>query len=185
MEAEEVEQRLEALSLRIEGVDQTVTMLVNILDDYAKQMRTVADLAVVAEMAKRWSHTSPGSGVEPFLGDDSLDEGGYTGSALDGPENGATGVWEDMMDPRVSAMLRRQAEEEMILAQDRNRTADRALSTFDGWLRHGVAVGFCTHLACVTHAKEDIYTNDEAEQFEAGDDPCVVMVRIFPDGPGG
>ena len=49
MEAEEVEQRLEALSLRIEGVDQTVTMLVNVLDDYAKQMQAVGDMAVVAE----------------------------------------------------------------------------------------------------------------------------------------
>ena len=30
------------------------------------------------------------------------------------------------MDPRVSAMLRRQADEEMLVAQDRSRTADRA-----------------------------------------------------------
>ena len=60
MEAEEVEQCLEALSLRIEGVDETVTMLVNILDDYAKQMQAVGDLAVVAEMAKRWGDISPG-----------------------------------------------------------------------------------------------------------------------------
>ena len=60
MEAEEVEQRLEALSLRLEGVDETVTMLVNILDDYAKQIQTFADLAVVAGMANRWGDTSPG-----------------------------------------------------------------------------------------------------------------------------
>ena len=85
MEAEEVEQRLEALSLRIEGVDQTVTMLVNILDDYAKQLQAVGDMAVVVEMAKRWSYTTPGSGVEPFLGDDSPNGGGYPGSGLDGP----------------------------------------------------------------------------------------------------
>ena len=83
--SDEVEQRLEALSLRIEGVDQTVTILVNILDDYAKQLQAVGDLAVVAEMAKRWSHTSPGSGVEPFLGDDNPDWDGSTGSALNGP----------------------------------------------------------------------------------------------------
>jgi hypothetical protein len=83
--SDEVEQRLEALSLRIEGIDETVTMLVNILDDYAKQMQAVGDLTVVAEMAKRWSYTSPGSGVEPFLGDDNPDGGGYTGSGLDGP----------------------------------------------------------------------------------------------------
>ena len=83
--SDEVEQRLEALSLRIEGVDQTVTMLVNILDDYAKQMQAVGDMAVVAEMAKRWSHTSPGSGVEPFLGADNPDGDGYPGTALDGP----------------------------------------------------------------------------------------------------
>ena len=66
MEAEEVEQCLEALSLRIEGVDETVTMLVNILDDYAKQMQAVGDLAVVAEMAKRWNHTSPDGDEKPF-----------------------------------------------------------------------------------------------------------------------
>ena len=85
MEAEEGEQRLEALSLRIEGVDQTVTMLVNILDDYAKQLQAVGDMAVVVEMAKRWSYTTPGSGVEPFLGDDSPNGGGYPGAGLDGP----------------------------------------------------------------------------------------------------
>ena len=88
------------------------------------------------------------------------------------------------MDPRVSAMLRRQAEEEMILAQDRNRGADRALSTFDGWLRHGIAVGFCGEESCIQHDGTP-FTADEVEQFEAGDDPCVVVVRIFPDGPGG
>jgi hypothetical protein len=60
VEAEEMEQRLEALSLRIEGVDETVTMLVNILDDYAKQIQTFADLAVVDGMAKHWGDTSPG-----------------------------------------------------------------------------------------------------------------------------
>ena len=84
MEAEEVEQCLEALSLRIEGIDQTVTMLVNILDDYAKQMQAVGDMAVVAEMAKRWSQTLPGSDVEPFLSDDNPDGDGYPGSGLDG-----------------------------------------------------------------------------------------------------
>ena len=58
--SDEVEQRLEALSLRIEGIDETVTMLVNILDDYAQQMQTIADLAVVTGMAKRWGDISPG-----------------------------------------------------------------------------------------------------------------------------
>ena len=106
------------------------------------------------------------------------------------------------MDPRVSAMLRRQAEEETILAQDRSRAAERTLSTFDGWiqhgvdagffdlstfdgwLRHGIAVGFCGEGLCIQHDGIP-FTGDEAEQFEAGDDLCVVMVRIFPDGPGG
>ena len=106
------------------------------------------------------------------------------------------------MDPRVSAMLRRQAEEETILAQDRSRAAERTLSTFDGWvqhgvdagffdlstfdgwLRHGIAVGFCGEGLCIQHDGTP-FTADEADRFEAGDDPCVVMVRIFPDGPGG
>ena len=107
------------------------------------------------------------------------------------------------MDPRVSAMLRRQAEEVMLIAQDRSHiTADRGpltferwvqygvdagffdLSTFDGWLDHGVAVGFCGEELCIQHDGTS-FTADEADRFEAGDDPCVPMVRIFPDGPGG
>ncbi len=105
------------------------------------------------------------------------------------------------MDPRVSAMLKRQAEEGMLVAQDRSRAAERTLSTyvgwlkhgvdagffdlstFDGWLDHGVAVGFCGEELCIQHDGTP-FTADEAELFEAGDDPCVPMVRIFPDGDG-
>ena len=106
------------------------------------------------------------------------------------------------MDPRVSAMLRRQAEEEMMLALDRNRGAERALSTFDGWvqhgvdagffdlstyegwLRHGIAVGFCGEELCIQHDATP-FTEIEAAALDRGDDPCVPMVRVFPDGPNG
>ena len=84
------------------------------------------------------------------------------------------------MDPRVSAMLRRQADEEMLLAQDRSRTADRALSTVKGWLQHGIDAGFCGEALCIQHDGTP-FTADEADQFEAGDDPCIPMVRVFPD----
>jgi len=81
------------------------------------------------------------------------------------------------MDPRVSAMLRRQAEEEMIRAQDRSRTAERALSTLKGWLGYGVDAGFCSEVLCIQHEGTP-FTEIEAAAFDRGDDPCVVVVRI-------
>jgi len=81
------------------------------------------------------------------------------------------------MDPRVSAMLRRQAEEEMLVAQDRNRTADRALSTLKGWLKHGIDAGFCGEVLCIQHEGTP-FTEIEAAALDRGDDPCVVVVRI-------
>lgn len=85
------------------------------------------------------------------------------------------------MDPRVSAMLRRQADEEMLLAQDRGRTAERALSTLKGWLQHGIDAGFCSDAVCSTHNSLPA-TEEEVELWEAGDDPCIAGVRIYREG---
>ena len=83
------------------------------------------------------------------------------------------------MAPRVSAMLRRQAEEETFIAQDRERHATKALVTIEGWLRHGIESGFCGEPVCIQHDGTP-FTADEADQFEAGDDPCMPMIRVFP-----
>jgi hypothetical protein len=46
------------------------------------------------------------------------------------------------------------------------------------WLRHGIERGYCSELTCQTH---DIgrLTDEEAERFEDGDDPCVFVVRVW------
>jgi len=44
----------------------------------------------------------------------------------------------------------------------------------------GVVAGFCGEAVCIQHDGTP-FTADEADQFEAGDDPCLPMVRVFPD----
>jgi hypothetical protein len=50
------------------------------------------------------------------------------------------------------------------------------------WVAYGVERGYCTEAVCQTH---DGATLSEGEQdgFEEGDDPCVPIVRLWPDGP--
>lgn len=58
--------------------------------------------------------------------------------------------------------------------------ASQALETVEGWLRYGIDAGFCGEAVCIQHDCTP-FTADEADQFEAGDDPCLPMVRVFPD----
>ena len=58
--------------------------------------------------------------------------------------------------------------------------ASRRLSTVEGWLRHGIDAGFCGEALCIQHDGTP-FTADEVELFETGDDPCVPVVRVFPD----
>ena len=84
-----------------------------------------------------------------------------------------------MMDPRVSAMLRRQADEEMLLAQDRSRAAERTLSTYVGWLKHGIDAGFCGPAVCSTH--DGIPTSEAEDLLWEEEDPCVFVIRPYTD----
>ena len=47
------------------------------------------------------------------------------------------------------------------------------------WLQHGIDAGFCGEAVCIQHDGTP-FTADEADQFEAGDDPCIPMIRVFP-----
>ena len=82
------------------------------------------------------------------------------------------------MDPRVSAMLRRQADEETILAQDRSRAAERTLGDIQAWIKHGVEKGWCGEPTCIQHEGTP-FTDLEAVALDRGDDPCVVVVRLW------
>lgn len=81
------------------------------------------------------------------------------------------------MDPRVSAMLRRQADEEMLIAQDRSRAAERTLGNIEAWIKHGFDKGWCGEAVCIQHEGTP-FTEIEAAAFDRGDDPCLVVVRI-------
>jgi hypothetical protein len=48
------------------------------------------------------------------------------------------------------------------------------------WLELGVVNGFCTEAVCQTHDGATL-TDAEQDEFEAGDDPCVPIVRLWPD----
>ena len=53
------------------------------------------------------------------------------------------------------------------------------MNDVEDWLKVGIERGYCTHLACLTHAKEDLFTNDEAEGLLDGEDPCAFAVRLL------
>lgn len=56
--------------------------------------------------------------------------------------------------------------------------------TYDEWLEHGIAKGFCSTVACSMHAG---LPTTEAEDWimaeenpDRLDDPCLFGVRVFP-----
>lgn len=52
--------------------------------------------------------------------------------------------------------------------------------TFDEWLNFGIAQGWCSEPDCMTHNGLP-NTDEEAEAWEAGLDPCEVGMRIWMD----
>ncbi len=56
----------------------------------------------------------------------------------------------------------------------------RQVMEFFEWIKLGYEKGFCSDVACSTH--DPLYTHEEMEGFEQGDDPCLHMVRIFSPG---
>lgn len=47
----------------------------------------------------------------------------------------------------------------------------------DEWLRVGVEQGYCSHSLCIAH--DTPFTDEEAQRFELGLDPCVPGVRLL------
>ena len=47
-------------------------------------------------------------------------------------------------------------------------------------MRYGVEQGFCSETLCIQHDGTP-FTEAEADEFEAGDDPCVPVVRLLPE----
>lgn len=53
--------------------------------------------------------------------------------------------------------------------------------TYQDWIALGLSSGFCSPPECETHNGVTLTEEEEAE-FEAGGDPCVPVLRLFPDG---
>jgi len=54
------------------------------------------------------------------------------------------------------------------------------MMSFDHWLKFGIEQGFCGEGLCIQHEGTP-FTPDEEQRYENGDDPCVPVVRVFPD----
>lgn len=51
---------------------------------------------------------------------------------------------------------------------------------FDTWLSQGIEQGWCGPAVCQIH--DGTPTSDsEDEEFEQGDDPCIHILRLYPD----
>ena len=51
---------------------------------------------------------------------------------------------------------------------------------FDTWLALGIAQGWCGPAVCQTHDGTPVSETEEAE-FDEGDDPCLHIIRLYPD----
>lgn len=51
---------------------------------------------------------------------------------------------------------------------------------FDTWLAQGMSQGWCGPAVCSTHDGTPISETEEAE-FDEGDDPCLHIIRLYPD----
>lgn len=52
--------------------------------------------------------------------------------------------------------------------------------TFDQWIAHGIAQGWCGPAICDTHDGTPT-TADEDHDFDNGHDPCIHIIRLYPD----
>ena len=50
---------------------------------------------------------------------------------------------------------------------------------FDIWLTNGIDRGWVTNPFCNTHEGDPFMTEEESEEWEAGGDPCQVVVKII------
>ena len=49
---------------------------------------------------------------------------------------------------------------------------------FEIWLNNGIDRGWITEPFCNTHEGDPFMTEEESEEWEAGGDPCQVVIKI-------
>jgi hypothetical protein len=52
--------------------------------------------------------------------------------------------------------------------------------TFDEWLQQGISNGFCGPAICYPHDGLPM-SEQEDEAYDAGDDPCIHIIRLYED----
>ena len=53
--------------------------------------------------------------------------------------------------------------------------------TLKEWLRQGTLNGWCSPVRCQMHDQPDM-TDAEWARYEAGEEPCVYVVRLYVEG---
>ena len=53
------------------------------------------------------------------------------------------------------------------------------MEDFDSWLKHGRDQGLVSDVYCDIHQGRWL-TEEEAELFEEGEDPCILTIRVLP-----
>ena len=51
------------------------------------------------------------------------------------------------------------------------------------WLAYGIKEGFCSMPVCDIHEGVPL-SEEESDAFDAGEDPCVVVMRLFTEKVG-
>lgn len=51
--------------------------------------------------------------------------------------------------------------------------------TFNDWVTMGMNYGYCSLPFCQTH--DGLLTEEEIAAFDEGDDPCILVARVYPD----
>ena len=55
------------------------------------------------------------------------------------------------------------------------------MMSLEHWLKYGIDAGFCSEAVCESH--QGLPTSEEEmDMWDAGEDPCVVGVRIYREG---
>jgi hypothetical protein len=56
--------------------------------------------------------------------------------------------------------------------------SDSNYKEFEIWLENGIERGWVTEPFCNTHEGDPFMTEEEQEEWEAGGDPCQVVIKI-------
>ena len=61
---------------------------------------------------------------------------------------------------------------------DKPASVSHVGDNIDLWLEIGQQSGYCSEVVCGTHDGSPL-TDSEYDRFEAGEDPCIPMIRIY------